>query len=135
MSCRILTSYVGVGNIFISITNDRKQYNAKIKVVTFVIESGRKVTFEVNVKKWGWGSCFCRFFYHKFFEGYIEINTWSFPYQLRYQFFGGYIEINTWSFPYQPRYYPETPISAQNGVEGLYESGEDSRDDMEKVMY
>jgi hypothetical protein len=51
MSCRILTSYVGVGNIFISITNDRKQYNAKIKVVTFVIESGRKVTFEVNVKK------------------------------------------------------------------------------------
>ena len=51
MSCRILTSYAGVGNIFISITNVRKQHNAKIKVVTFVIESGRKLTFEVSVKK------------------------------------------------------------------------------------
>ena len=52
-----------------------------------------------------------------------------------HKFIGGYIEINIWSFPYQPRYHPETPISAQNAVEGLYESGEDSRDDMEKVMY
>jgi hypothetical protein len=41
---------------------------------------------------------------YQFIGGYIEINTWSFPHQPRYQFFGGYIEINTWSFPYQPRY-------------------------------
>jgi hypothetical protein len=46
-----------------------------------------------------------------------------------------YIEINTWPFPYQPGYHPETPISALDAVEGRYESRDDSRDDMEKVMY
>ena len=45
------------------------------------------------------------------------------------------IEINTRPFPYQPGYHPETPISARDAVEGLYGSRDDSRDDMEKVMY
>jgi hypothetical protein len=46
-----------------------------------------------------------------------------------------YIEINTWPFPYQPGYHPETPISARDTVEGWYGSRDDSRDDMENVMY
>ena len=43
--------------------------------------------------------------------------------------FMNYIEINTWPFPYQPGYHPETPISAET------QSMDDSRDDMEKVVY
>jgi hypothetical protein len=41
--------------------------NDKIEVVSFVINSGRLLTLgvkcEVNVKKWGRGSCFCCFFF------------------------------------------------------------------------
>jgi hypothetical protein len=39
--------------------------NVKIEVVSFLIKSGRKLTigvkFEVNVMKWGQGSCYCSF--------------------------------------------------------------------------
>ena len=45
------------------------------------------------------------------------------------------IEINTWPFLYQPGYHPETPISARDAVEDLYGSRDDSRDDVEKVMF
>jgi hypothetical protein len=38
-------------------------------------------------------------------------------------------------FLYQPGYHPETPISARDAVEDLYGSRDDSRDDVEKVMF
>jgi hypothetical protein len=46
-------------------------HKAKIELVSFVIEYGRSlitgVKFEVNLTKWGRGSCFCWSFYLKFF--------------------------------------------------------------------
>jgi hypothetical protein len=52
-------------------------YNGKSDVVSFVIKPGRKLTisvkFEVNVKKWGRGNCFCCFLNisWKFFRGML----------------------------------------------------------------
>jgi hypothetical protein len=39
------------------------------------------------------------------------------------------------TFSISARYHPETPISARDAVEGRYGWRDDSRDDMEMVMY
>jgi hypothetical protein len=41
--------------------------------------------------------------------------------------FREYIQINTWTFPYWLGYHPETPILAQDGVEGQYGSRDDNQ--------
>jgi len=45
-------------------------YYGKIEVVSFITTTGRKliivVKVDVNVKKWGRGSCFCCLLYLKF---------------------------------------------------------------------
>jgi hypothetical protein len=46
----------------------------------------------------------------------------------------GYIQINTWAFPYLPGYHPEIPILARDEVEGQYGSRDDSQANMEMPM-
>jgi hypothetical protein len=72
--------------------------------------------------------------YHVPWCCFIQLYT-GYSDRITYQGVVSYIEINTWHFPYQPGYHPETPIWTRDTVDGLYGWRDDSRDDMENVMY
>jgi hypothetical protein len=43
--------------------------------------------------------------------------------------------VITWAFPYWPGYHPETPILAQDTVDGQYGPRDDNQANMEMPMY